>query len=82
MRYRWMYYATGVPGWRRFGYSPGWASRGGPGMGPCAYYAMTGRWPVPPTTPPETELADLKTQAQWLKSQLDTISQRIAELEK
>jgi len=82
MRYRWMYYATGVPGWMRFGYSPGWAGRGGPGMGPCAYYAMTGRWPAPQTAPSETELADLKAQAQWLKSQLDAISQRIAELEK
>lgn len=23
-RYRNMYYATGLPGWMRFGYSPGW----------------------------------------------------------
>ncbi len=92
MRYRWMYYATGLPGWMRFGYSPGWAGRGGPGRGPCAYYAMTGRWPTAPawgwpgfqspSTTPEAELAALKTQAQWLKSQLDTISQRIEELEK
>ncbi len=84
MCYRWMYYATGLPGWMRFGYSPGWAGRGGPGRGPCAYYAMTGRWPgiQPPSTTPEAEVAALKSQAQWLRSQLDTISQRIEELEK
>ncbi len=28
-----MFYATGLPGWMRFGYSPGWG-----GMPPCAQY--------------------------------------------
>ena len=40
--YRHMYYATGVPGWMRFGYSPGWG-----GMPPGAAYMMTGQWPTP-----------------------------------
>jgi len=40
--YRHMYNATGLPGWMRFGYSPGWG-----GVPPCAAYLMTGRWPTP-----------------------------------
>lgn len=56
MRYRNMYYATGLPGWMRFGYSPGWG-----GMPPgAAYLAQTGQVPafaswwaqgVPPAPP-------------------------------
>lgn len=42
MRRRNMFYATGLPGWMRFGYSPGW---GGPG--PCAQFLTTGQWPTP-----------------------------------
>jgi len=45
--HRWMYYATGLPGWMRFGYSPGWVGRSATGLGPCAEYIMTGQWPTP-----------------------------------
>ena len=45
--HRWMYYATGLPGWMRFGFSPGWAGRSATGLGPCAEYLMTGQWPTP-----------------------------------
>ncbi|MDI6689910.1 MAG: DUF5320 domain-containing protein [Actinomycetota bacterium] len=45
--YRWMYYATGLPGWMRFGFSPGWLGISPYGLGPCATYLMTGRWPLP-----------------------------------
>lgn len=47
MRHRWMYYMTGVPGWMRFGFSPGWVGRSATGLGPCAEYLMTGSWPTP-----------------------------------
>lgn len=47
MRHRNMYYATGLPGWMRFGYSPGWAGRGGRGPGRRTQYIMTGQWPTP-----------------------------------
>ena len=47
MRHRWMYYATGLPGWMRFGYSPGWLGRSPTGLGPCATYLTTGQWPMP-----------------------------------
>jgi hypothetical protein len=36
----------------------------------------------PPGAAPGDELAALRTQAQWLQSQLDVISERIEELEK
>ncbi|RJQ39306.1 MAG: hypothetical protein C4545_10790 [Anaerolineaceae bacterium] len=48
------FYATGVPGWQRFGYPP---------------------------MPPQEETESLKTQADWLKDQLDAINKRIEELE-
>ncbi|HDN79674.1 MAG: hypothetical protein DRI61_10040 [Chloroflexi bacterium] len=47
--YRWMYYLTGLPGWMRFGFSPGWVGRNPWGLGPCAYYLLTGQWPTPVT---------------------------------
>jgi hypothetical protein len=68
--WRHQYYATGVPGWARYGYAPAW------GAPPAAAY---GPYAAPPTPAQETEF--LKTQAEWLKEQLDAISQRIAELE-
>ncbi len=46
MRNRWMYYATGLPGWMRFGFSPGWIGRSPTGLGACASYFMTGQWPT------------------------------------
>jgi hypothetical protein len=52
MRHRWMYYATGLPGWMRFGYSPGWVGRSPTGLGPCATYLSTGQWPMPQTPYP------------------------------
>ena len=66
-----MYYATGLPGWARYGYAPAW------GPPPPAVYGAYG---APPTPEQETEF--LKSQAEMLKQELDAISQRIAELEK
>ncbi len=40
-RHRYMYYMTGLPGWMRFGYSPGWGT-----LPPGAQYLMTGTWPT------------------------------------
>jgi hypothetical protein len=42
-----MYKMTGLPGWMRFGFSPGWVGRNPTGLGPCASYMMTGQWPTP-----------------------------------
>jgi hypothetical protein len=41
-----MYYLTGLPGWMRFGYSPGWVGRSPTGLSPGAQYLMqTGQLP-------------------------------------
>jgi hypothetical protein len=82
MRHRWMYYATGLPGWMRFGYSPGWVGRSPTGLGPCATYLTTGQWPMPATPYPTDELSMLKSQAELLRSQLEAITKRLEELEK
>jgi hypothetical protein len=61
----------GGRGWRHWYHAaglPGWMRWG---YGPV--------WGAP--LPPEQEVASLRTQAEALKSQLDAISQRIAELE-
>jgi hypothetical protein len=46
-RHRRMYELTGLPGWMRFGYSPGWEGRSPARLGPCAQYLMQGTWPTP-----------------------------------
>ncbi|MBN1438875.1 MAG: DUF5320 domain-containing protein [Anaerolineales bacterium] len=68
--FRNMYYATGLPGWARYG-APVW------GAFPVSAYAPYG---VPPT--PEQETAFLKSQAEMLKKELDAIGKRVAEIEK
>jgi len=42
-----MYNLTGLPGWMRFGFSPGWIGRSPTGLGPAAQYLMYGTWPTP-----------------------------------
>lgn len=89
MRHRNMYYATGLPGWMRFGYSPGWVGRSASGLGPCAQFMMSGQWPVPqmeqawqgaePTG--FDRVALLKNQADMLQQQLEAIRAQIAEIE-
>jgi hypothetical protein len=39
-RHRYMYYMTGLPGWMRFGYSPGWIGRSPTGLPPTAQWLM------------------------------------------
>ncbi len=73
------YYATGLPGWMRFGYGqwPAPQVAAAWGAGPWAYGA-----PAPGPMPREQELQMLMDQAEALKAQLDQISARIGELEK
>jgi len=40
-RHRRMYYLTGMPGWLRFGYSPGWVGRSPTGLPPTAQWIMS-----------------------------------------
>ncbi len=90
--YRWMYYLTGLPGWMRFGFSPGWG-----GLPPAAQYLIqTGqvpqfasflqaRAPVIPAAPglqmsKEDEIRMLEEQAKLLEDQLKQIKKRLEEL--
>ena len=77
--WRHMYYATGLPGWMRFGYGqwPAPQMTAAWGAGPWAYGA-----PAPGPMPREQELQVLMGHAEALKAELDQISARIEELEK
>jgi hypothetical protein len=92
-----MFYATGLPGWMRFGYSPGWIGRSSSGLGPAAHFLLYGQWPTQKmqqywqgggtfgtagaVMPREQELQMLKNQAALMKESLDSIVARIKELE-
>jgi len=89
-----MYYATGLPGWMRFGYSPGWVGRSPSGLGPCAQYLMTGQWPTPMAgamaapqmgmpgpVDRQQQLAFLQAQAGLLEQQLQAIRQQLQQFE-
>ena len=66
-----MYYATGLPGWARWGYaSP--AQPVPPTPPPPAYAASD----------PESEMRMLREHAEWLSAQLEVINARLGELEK
>jgi len=95
--HRRMFYLTGMPGWMRFGYSPGWG-----GMPPGAQYLQAtgqlgqfmgwmgypggtaGTWSVPGATPwaRDQELETLKRQKETLERQLEVLEKRLQELEK
>lgn len=75
MRWRNMFYLTGLPGWMRFGYSPGWG-----GMPPGAFYlAQTPPfWGWQPSR--EQEMAWLSGQVQAIEAQLGELKRRLDEL--
>jgi hypothetical protein len=64
--WRHWYYAAGLPGWARFGYTPAW------GTPPATAFAGPN---------PQEDVEFLKRQAKFLQGQLEAISRRIAELE-
>ncbi|RLI06087.1 hypothetical protein DRO26_00140 [Candidatus Bathyarchaeota archaeon] len=99
MGYRWrrMYYLTGLPGWIRFGYSPGWIGRSASGLPPTAEWLIsTGSIPsytgqvspnISPVTPTpiltkEQEKLMLEQQAKTIESELEAIKKRLEELRK
>ncbi len=89
-----MYNLTGQPGWMRLGYSPGWVGRSASGLGPCAEYFMTGRWPAAgftgtgpaaawqaPGMEAQSEVDALKAHARQLEQLLEQARQRLKDLE-
>jgi len=86
-----MYYATGMPGWMRFGYSPGWVGRSPGGLPPMVQYMRTGTWQTPqpqatvagmPAMSSQQEVSILESQAAMLEGQLEQIRKRIEELKR
>lgn len=84
MRGRHMFYFTGLPGWLRFGFSPGWGA-----VPPGATYPLRyGRYLAPWATwlmepwSKEAEIRWLSAQAEALENQLRTIKERLDELTK
>jgi len=73
MRWRRMFYLTGLPGWLRFGFSPGWGT-----IPPGAPYV--GWVPVPWTK--DAEIQWLTAQADALEQWLQAIKARLEELTK
>ena len=68
--YRHWYYATGLPGWARYGAAPYYG------------YATTSPYYTAPTVSKDQQLNALKTQADLLKRNLDDINKAIEDLEK
>ncbi|MBA1343281.1 MAG: hypothetical protein C5S52_06755 [ANME-2 cluster archaeon] len=90
-----MYYATGMPGWMRLGYSPGWVGRSPGGLPPTVQYMRTGMWQTPqpeatvagmqasmPATSTQQEVSILESQAAMLEGQLEQIKKRVEELKR
>jgi len=75
--WRHRFYATGLPGWARYGYAPAWGAPPASGYGP-GYGPDYGPYAAEPSR--EEEADALRQQAEWLKQQLDAIGQRIEEL--
>lgn len=94
--HRYMVYATGLPGWMRFGYSPGWG-----GLPPGAQYLQQtgqmgqfanwlgvpvgapGAWPVPGAfQTKKQQIAALNAQREALERQMEALEKRLQELEK
>jgi len=78
-----MFYLTGLPGWLRFGFSPGWGA-----LPPGAAYIF-GRYPGPwagwapwPAWTKEAEIQWLSAQAEALEEELRAIKERLDELTK
>jgi len=91
-----MYYATGLPGWVRFGYSPGWG-----GIPPAAQYLQStgqmdaflaslgspasraGDWTAgTAAVSKEQEFAALNAQKEALERQMEALKKRLDALEK
>ena len=80
-RYRTWYYATGMPGWMRFGYGPGWSEVPPCCAPPCFGPGWWTGGPAPALSR-EEELGLLKEQAEMLEMDLQEIRARIEELKK
>jgi hypothetical protein len=88
-RHRYMYYLTGLPGWVRFGFSPGWLGRSPTGLPPTAHWLIQsgllpkylGQIRLQATAySEEQERIMLEQQIKILESQLEAVRKRLEEL--
>jgi hypothetical protein len=91
-----MYYLTGLPGWMRFGYSPGWVGRSPTGMPPGAQYlTQTGQMPqftswlqqqapaaVAPVAPMGMPAMPKGQEFSMLESQVQMLGDQLAQIKK
>ena len=71
------FYATGLPGWARYGTMPAWG-----GQMPYTGFAPPAAAPVAPMVSKKQQVDVLKGQAEYFEDVLDGIKQQIQELEK
>jgi|Deesub1362B_J571_1020462.scaffolds.fasta_scaffold00013_11 hypothetical protein len=79
--YRWMFWLTGMPGWMRFGFSPG-----GKTLPPRTQYPIATSPVYPPGSISEIssddEIKILRERAEALERELREIKKRLEELQK
>lgn len=91
-RYRHMYYLTGLPGWMRFGFSPGWLGRSPTGLPPTAQWLLQSgllpqymqylqTQPVPPMAPPVPTYSK-EQEKQMLEQQIRALETQLEALKK
>ncbi len=91
--YRWMFWMTGLPGWIRFGFSPGWG-----GLPPMAQYlSQTGQLPqaiswfqqrapvlasmqAPITVPPTGQPMTKEQELQMLEGQATALENQLKQI--
>lgn len=94
-RHRCMYHMTGLPGWMRFGFSPGWIGRSPMGLPPAAQYLMeTGQLPqftsymgqaaVSPTMPTGMPMPQVPKEQEvaMLENQAKMLEQQLEQIKK
>ncbi|HID17720.1 TPA: hypothetical protein EYP26_05450 [Candidatus Bathyarchaeota archaeon] len=89
-RYRHMYYLTGLPGWMRFGFSPGWLGRSPTGLPPTAQWLLQSGFlpqymqylqtqPVPTIAPPVPAYSE-EQEKQMLEQQIKVLETQLEAL--
>jgi len=93
---RWMFRMTGLPGWMRFGYSPGWIGVSPTGLPPGAQWMIqTGQLPnfmaymqtqypqsVTPYTVPNMSSVTPFDERQFLEQQMRMLQQQLEAIKK
>ncbi len=90
-----MYHMTGLPGWMRFGFSPGWVGRSPSGLPPAAQYLMqteqtqqfmdfmgAPQTPLYQGSPMSTQPMTKEQEIVMLEDQMEMIEQQLEQIKK